>query len=82
MPTDPEVSVTDEKNVWSDADRLESCTSPFALVTRIQLEYLAAGSNARKRYDATPRSPSASGPRNVLSWPVALSARRSRGAAL
>jgi hypothetical protein len=35
-----------------DTDRLDASDSPFALVTRIHLEYLAAGSSGQKRLDA------------------------------
>jgi hypothetical protein len=35
-----------------DTDQLDTSNSPFALVTRIHLEYLAAGSSGQKRFDA------------------------------
>ena len=35
-----------------DTDQLDTSDSPFALVTRIHLEYLAAGSSGQKRFDA------------------------------
>jgi hypothetical protein len=35
-----------------DSDQLDTSNSPFALVTRIHLEYLAAGSSGQKRFDA------------------------------
>ena len=45
--TFPSVKVIDY-----DTDQLDTSNSPFALVTRIHLEYLAAGSSALKRFDA------------------------------